>query len=172
MQVPPEGEMYVRDPAAARADAIRQKVALYTRHGIPIPEHLQAMFDELPPAGDSSEVELVDAVTGEHVAEVDVNKSPPKSLKKETEAPVVEAPVVAVAPEETTIASSGDLHVDVAVEPEPAPEVKPEPEPVVDIAPPASPKLPPQPDPPKFVTPGPPPRRPPGRPKKVAPTKG
>ncbi len=67
---PPEGELYVRDPAAARADAIREKVALYKSQGLPIPEHLQHMYDSLPANG-NSDIELVDATTGAHVAEVD-----------------------------------------------------------------------------------------------------
>lgn len=138
MQVPPDGGMFVRDPAAARAQAIREKVALFQKEGVPIPEHLQTLLDGLPD-GDDSAVELVDKVTGKLLAEVDVDdalaprpvKSAPVKQKAPTEEkapgyttsdqpadpePEHEAHVhVAIAPE-TTLSSSGDLSVQVVAE--------------------------------------------------------
>jgi hypothetical protein len=72
LPVAPKGDLYVRDPGAARAEAIRERVAMHKRHGTPIPDHLQMLYDRLPPEGDNEDVELVDAVTGEHVAEVEM----------------------------------------------------------------------------------------------------
>lgn len=71
IQAPPRGDMYVRDPRAARAQAIRDRVAQFKEQGIEIPDHLQKLFDELPDPA-AQEVELVDAVSGEHVADVEL----------------------------------------------------------------------------------------------------
>lgn len=143
MQVPPEGGMFVRDPAAARAQAIRDKVALFQREGLPVPPHLQSLLDGLPVGEDDSAVELVNSVTGEHIADVDVDagETPPANIGSTSNIfPVKEkAPVkdtapapgytasdqpaapaaevhVAVVPGQTTLSSSGDLSVEVVAE--------------------------------------------------------
>lgn len=67
---PPAGGVYVRDPAAARAEAIRERVAQHLRRGEPVPPHLQKLFDQLPPVGDDQDVDLVDEKTGRHEGEV------------------------------------------------------------------------------------------------------
>src|ERR1700756_1185717 len=79
LPAPPKGDLYVRDPIAARAKAIRDRVAMYKEQGREVPEHLQNMYDELPPeGGDTNEpVELVDEVTGEHVAEEKLEEGAP-----------------------------------------------------------------------------------------------
>ena len=76
----PEGDMYVRDPRAARAKAIRERVALHVEQGIPVPKHLQALFDELPPEDGTVKNEDVELITeaGEHVAEVDLDEGEPQ----------------------------------------------------------------------------------------------
>lgn len=71
----PDGRLFVRDPAEARARAIREKVALIKRQGGEIPEHLQMLFDTLPPKKvDNRDVDLVDALTGTQVGEVTVKR--------------------------------------------------------------------------------------------------
>lgn len=76
----PDGDRFVRDPRAARAKAIRERVAMHREQNIPIPDHLQALFDELPPDDGTVKNEDVELVTdsGEHVAEVDLDKGEPQ----------------------------------------------------------------------------------------------
>lgn len=80
LPAPPKGDLYVRDPIAARAKSIRDRVAMFKEQHRPVPEHLQKLFDELPPEAtdDNLEVELVDAVTGDHVAEVELDPGQPQ----------------------------------------------------------------------------------------------
>ena len=51
---PPEGKIYVRDPAAASAQAIKDAVAVYEATGAEVPEHLAELA-----AGLSEEVDDV-----------------------------------------------------------------------------------------------------------------
>lgn len=80
LPAPPEGDLYVRDPRAARAKAIRDRVQMYKDQQKEVPEHLQRLFDELPDETGviNEEVELVDQVTGEHVAEVILDEGEPQ----------------------------------------------------------------------------------------------
>jgi hypothetical protein len=90
LPAPPKGEMYIRDPEAARAQAIRERVAMYKGQGKPVPEHLQHLFDTLP-EHEKTDIELVDAKTGRHISDVQV--SGPGRTKLATMAAPVE-PVV------------------------------------------------------------------------------
>jgi hypothetical protein len=119
----PRGDKYVRDPRAARAEAIRERVALHKQLKQPIPPHLQEMYDELPDDG-HREVELVDEVTGEHIAEVNLQAPPDK----------VRNPSVTTAQPEGGVSEVAVLReVDEPAEPVVAePAVESTPEPVVE----------------------------------------
>lgn len=67
----PKGDIYRRDPEAARAQAIRERVALFQRQGKPVPDHLQHLYDSLP-SHEKLDVDLVDEKTGDQISEVDV----------------------------------------------------------------------------------------------------
>lgn len=66
----PEGGIYVRDPEAAEAKAIRERVAAFEAAGEKIPKHLQTMLDQISVAKDAPDIKLVDAVTGEEMSKV------------------------------------------------------------------------------------------------------
>lgn len=66
----PEGGIYVRDPEAAEAKAIRERVAAFEAAGEKIPKHLQTMLDQISVAEGASDIKLVDAVTGEEMSKV------------------------------------------------------------------------------------------------------
>jgi hypothetical protein len=107
VSAPPEGGIYVRDPEAAEAKAIRERVAAFEAAGEKVPKHLQTMLDQISVAKDASDIKLVDAVTGEEISKVKrVDKQgfdeagtpppparPPEPLKKgeEPEFPVPDA---------------------------------------------------------------------------------
>jgi hypothetical protein len=120
---PPEGDIFVRDPAAARAEAIRAKVALFKRHGEPVPEHLQMLFDTLPKQreGDKA-VDLVDAVSGEHVGGVSLEfageVAPNPEVNPEAN-PEVEPEPVEAEPEGS--GGAGALAVEAQAVPKPGP---------------------------------------------------
>jgi hypothetical protein len=66
----PEGGIYVRDPEAAEANAIRERVAAFEAAGEKVPKHLQTMLAKVSVGKNASEVKLVDAVTGEELSKV------------------------------------------------------------------------------------------------------
>jgi hypothetical protein len=66
----PEGGIYVRDPEAAEANAIRERVAAFEAAGEKVPKHLQTMLAKVTVGKNASEVKLVDAVTGEELSKV------------------------------------------------------------------------------------------------------
>lgn len=88
---PPPGGVYVRDPQAARAEAIRARVALHKRRGEPVPTHLQYLFDQLP-AGEDHDVDLVNEKTGEPEGEVTLVDSLPKPEPEPTPEPELPEP--------------------------------------------------------------------------------
>jgi hypothetical protein len=125
---PPDGAIYIRDPAAARAEAIREQYALYQVNGLDVPAHLQALYDELATPATDLDVDLVDAVTGTVLAEVELVS---------VDAPV--AKFIAVDPQappevvEVALSGEGGAGVEVAQpEPELEPEPEPEPEPAAE----------------------------------------
>lgn len=83
LAVPPKGDLYVRDPQAARAKAIRDRIALHKELKQPIPPHLQKLFDDLPDE-DAASVDLVDAVSGEHVAAVELETAAAPEIEPES----------------------------------------------------------------------------------------
>jgi hypothetical protein len=66
----PEGGIYVRDPEAAEANAIRERVAAFEAAGEKVPKHLQTMLAKISVGKSASEVKLVDAITGEELSKV------------------------------------------------------------------------------------------------------
>lgn len=72
LAAPSPGTMYVRDPEAARTLAIQNHIALFERAGQPIPEHLLRLAEGRAPVTDGDDVILVDSLTGEVIADVDV----------------------------------------------------------------------------------------------------
>jgi hypothetical protein len=122
MPAPPKGDLYVRDPIAARAKAIRDRVALYKEQKKDVPEHLQELYDQLPPeeVDTNEEVELVDAVTGEHVAEVHLDEGRPQPAGVGSNTPVYGSQVQ-LEPETVTLA---ELSASLASMPNVTPELK------------------------------------------------
>lgn len=196
LPAPPKGEMYIRDPEAARAQAIRERVAMYKGQGKPVPEHLQHLFDTLP-EHEKTDIELVDAKTGRHISDVQV--SGPGRTKLATMAAPEESPMV-VPPGPFTARKAPEpepVVVDPAPAPEPVIEAVAAPKPVEPVAPvepvkPVEPVVPPKlANPPQTGTgeltaqadailraqakavpapPAPPARKQPGRPRKATPT--
>src|SRR6185437_13504002 len=70
VSAPPEGGMFVRDPEAAEAKAIRERAAAFEAAGEKIPKHLQKMLDSISVGKDASDIKLVDALTGEELGKV------------------------------------------------------------------------------------------------------
>lgn len=177
----PHGDMYVRDPAAARAQAIREKVALLHRHGQEVPQYLQALFDALDAQNDEAAIELVNAATGEQVAEVD--KAQPEPLRPDVAsttdmfppeakpggvndpgtseagvsgAGVIVTEVKAVEPEpepEPVATPAPKLEAKVEVKPQPEPQVEAKPEPKAEVEAPKPPVPPRRPTPPRKASP-------------------
>lgn len=133
---PPKGDIYRRDPEAARAKAIRERLAMYRGSGKPVPDHLQHLYDTLPPH-EKLDVDLVDEKTGEQISEVEVvgpgrlsplqeDLAPPPGPFSRSKPPKP-APVPEPVPE--------PLEVEAVELPEPVVEVEPEVEPVVEAEP-------------------------------------
>jgi hypothetical protein len=60
----PDGGLYVRDPQAAAAAAIRRRVKAFELAGKQVPRHLQKLLEGLK-GDEGPEIDLVDAITGE-----------------------------------------------------------------------------------------------------------
>jgi hypothetical protein len=71
ISAPPEGGLFVRDVEAARARAVQERVKAIEASGGEVPEELAAMAAELEIGEDDELINLVDAVTGELLAEAD-----------------------------------------------------------------------------------------------------
>jgi hypothetical protein len=108
LSAPPEGGLYVRDVAAARARAVAERVAAFEAVGLEVPEELAAMAAEFQVSDEDEVINLVDAVTGELLAEGAVDE-------------------VGVVLEEI---AAGQPPLAPEPEPEPEPELQPE---VVDV---------------------------------------
>ena len=107
MSPPPEGDIFVRSPLFARAQAIREQVALLKSLKQPVPPHLQALFNALKEESKSA-VQAVEETTGVEDVEVTVDKGEP-------------APA--------DVGSNSNIFTEPTPEPEPAPEPEPEPAP-------------------------------------------
>lgn len=137
---PPPGAIYIRDPAAARAKAIREQYDLFVSQGREVPPHLQTLYDELDVPESDLDVDLVDAVTGEQLAEVDVVEEAPAVAKftpVSQDMPAVTA-LPEPAPEPVAVSAElgggGGLAAQAEPEPEPAPEPQAAPEPAKPTA--------------------------------------
>ena len=81
---PPEGGLFIRDPVAASALAVEDAIQRFKDAGEEVPEHLLEQSKSLGQApADSDAVILVDAVTGEFLADVDVQE-PTDTLPDQT----------------------------------------------------------------------------------------
>jgi len=69
---PPEGGLYVRDVEAARARAQQERVKAFEEADEEVPEGLAALAAECEVSDDDELIDLVDAMTGELLAEADV----------------------------------------------------------------------------------------------------
>jgi hypothetical protein len=72
ISAPPEGGLYVRDAVAARARAVAERVQAYESVGVEVPGGLEALAAEVEVGEDDELINLVDAETGELLAEAEV----------------------------------------------------------------------------------------------------
>src|SRR6476620_532563 len=65
----PQGRIGVRDPEAAEAAALREKVATYEAAGVPVPPYLALLLAGVRGPAGTPTMKLVEAATGADVAE-------------------------------------------------------------------------------------------------------
>ena len=113
---PPEGKVFVRDPAAANAKAVRDAVATFEAAGQEVPEHLAAVAGEL---GEPTDV-VIEVDSGRQVESGRYTACPgePEPVPEPVAAPPDPQPEFVAEPE-----------------PEPVPEPVAEPEPVPEAQP-------------------------------------
>jgi hypothetical protein len=140
--------MYVRDPKAARAAAIRRQVQAFKNSGEEMPQHLKDLLADIDGDAKDETVDLVDHVTGQVLAEVEVSKTPPVHRSPTYSSDLQQAREDAEAGQGIPGPTGSELEglvdpmelqqlAEVAeeVNAAPAPEPEPEPEPVVEAAP-------------------------------------
>jgi hypothetical protein len=83
LSAPPQGGLYVRDVQVARARAVAERVEALEAAGLEVPEELAALAAECAVSDEDEVVDLVDALTGELLAEGDATVDEDAPIEEE-----------------------------------------------------------------------------------------